>query len=129
MQGEVEFLIDSNSKVTTAEIIKNFQKKMYPLAPNRIQQTIIPAPKYKYIITLKKTPKSDMSNTFSQMFLRQQIKKELASDQVFFKANSIEIWSNKEVDLADLKKNELLTLKKSAPYGSGIQSVKLLGKQ
>ncbi len=126
MMGEVEFLVHSNSKVTTAEIIKNLQKNMYPLTPSEIHQKIIPTPKFNYHITLKKTPKPDIGNTHSQMFLRQQLKKELTCDQVLYKDNTIEIWSSKEIDLAKLENEELLKREKTPPYGGGVQSVKLI---
>jgi len=126
--GEVEFLIHSNSKVTTADIIKNFQKNMYPLTPSEIKQKIVPTPKFKYLITLNKTPESNIDNTYLQLFIRPHIKKELNCDEVLFTGNTIEIWSSKEIDLAKLKKKELLTLKKSTPYGGGALSVKLVKK-
>ncbi len=127
MLGKVEFLIDSNSKVTTAEIIKALKKKI-PLTPRAIQQTIIAVPKYKYLITLKKTPVSNITNTYIQSSTRQRIKKELTCDQVLFKDNTIEIWSSKEINLAKLENEELLKREKTPPYGGGVQSVKLLKK-
>lgn len=120
--GEVEYLIHSNSKTTTAEVIKALQKKMLPLAPVTIQQTIIPIPKYKYLITLKKNTAVDIANTYIQSFIRQHIKTNLTCDYLFFKDATIEIWSNKEIDLATLKNDKLLTLPKSTPYGGGIKS-------
>jgi hypothetical protein len=107
-----------------------FKKKgLYVSDLHSINLKIIPDPPFKYLITLKTpTNYSIFGNSPIEDLVRKQIKKELSCNQIFFLKKSIEIWSNKEIDLAELKKKELLTLKKSPPYGGGALSVKLIEK-
>ena len=117
--------------MTTAQIIKAFKEKQLFIYSSlqSFNLKVIPDPAFKYLITLKKpvTSFGTMNNSTEEL-IRQQIKKELSCNQVFFLKKSIEIWSNKEIDLAELKKKELIALEKSPPYGGGVQSVKLIEK-
>jgi len=132
--GDVEFLLPSDTTITTPQIIKAFSKSPF-MAPKVITQTIINQPKHRYLITLNETPPDDISYSYTQYFIREQIIKETKSDKVFFDQHTIEIWSEKEIDIETLTNNELITLKsanketKNKAFGGGIKSVKKVDNQ
>ena len=107
-------------------MIKAFEK--FPsIAPKTITQTIIRQPEYRYLITLKETPTNDIGLASTEYFIRNQIIEKIKCDKVIFEKNTIEIWSEKELDLATLTKDKMVTLtysnNETKAFGSGIKSV------
>ena len=123
MFGDVAFLIDSNSKLAISDVIKSFKKKHIMIAANSIQLKILPEPKFKYEIRLKQTIKADTLTSFGQTTVRQQLKQKINCNHIIFTNDTIEIWSNVKVDLAELKNETNLKLNKAGIYGDGIKSV------
>jgi len=128
MLGNVEYLLPSDSTITTPQIIKAFSKHPFLTPPTPVTQTIIKQPKHKYLITLNETPKDDISCSYTQYFIREQIIKTTKCDKVFFDKDTIEIWSAKELDLETLSIEELVTVqstnkdKQNEAFGGGIKS-------
>lgn len=106
---ETQFILPSDSKTTTAQIIKALGAKGLLFVSSKVWTIqIISEPAFKYLITLKAKENSTKVNTYHpNEALRKSIKQQLNCSHIFIKNKTIEIWSNSAIPTNKLKQLKL----------------------